>query len=145
MKTALFAGRFDPPTLGHLDLIERSERLCDRLVVGIAPSMGPSFILLEDRLLLLKKLLAPHKKTEVITIEALTSDLAPQINCLIRGIRNPTRPRPGRRARSRQLPFSPFGDSIFVIFTLSEPHLFFDCQGNPSFWRRCQQVRPSLS
>ena len=35
MKTAIFPGSFDPVTLGHLDIIERSSRLFDRLIVVI--------------------------------------------------------------------------------------------------------------
>ena len=35
MTTALFAGSFDPFTIGHLDIVERGLRLFDRIVVGI--------------------------------------------------------------------------------------------------------------
>ncbi len=35
MKQALIAGTFDPPTRGHLDIIERASPLCDHLIIGI--------------------------------------------------------------------------------------------------------------
>lgn len=33
---ALYAGSFDPPSLGHLDIMKRGVNLCDKLFVGIA-------------------------------------------------------------------------------------------------------------
>ena len=35
MKKAIYPGSFDPLTLGHLDIIERSARIVDELVVGV--------------------------------------------------------------------------------------------------------------
>ena len=35
-KKALYAGSFDPPSYGHLDVIERGLTLCDELTIGIA-------------------------------------------------------------------------------------------------------------
>lgn len=35
MKKALYAGTFDPITNGHLDLIKRASKLCDKLIVGV--------------------------------------------------------------------------------------------------------------
>ena len=36
MRIAIYPGSFDPPTRGHEDLIRRSLKLCDRLVVAVA-------------------------------------------------------------------------------------------------------------
>jgi pantetheine-phosphate adenylyltransferase len=36
MKKALFAGSFDPPTLGHLNIITRALALCDELYIALA-------------------------------------------------------------------------------------------------------------
>jgi pantetheine-phosphate adenylyltransferase len=36
MRTALMPGSFNPPTLGHLDIIERAAKICDLLYIGIA-------------------------------------------------------------------------------------------------------------
>ena len=35
MKKAIYTGSFDPVTLGHLDIIERSSKIVDKLVVGV--------------------------------------------------------------------------------------------------------------
>lgn len=40
MKQALFAGTFDPPTFGHLDLIKRAIKICDKLYVGVAVNIA---------------------------------------------------------------------------------------------------------
>ena len=38
-KTALYAGSFDPPSSGHLDIINRAIPLCDKLYIGIATNI----------------------------------------------------------------------------------------------------------
>ena len=35
-RTGIYAGSFDPPSSGHLDIIERASKLCDKLYIGIA-------------------------------------------------------------------------------------------------------------
>ena len=49
-RVGLYPGTFDPPTTGHLDIIERALRVVDRLVVGVAVNAEktPMFVL-EDR------------------------------------------------------------------------------------------------
>jgi pantetheine-phosphate adenylyltransferase len=48
-RVALYPGTFDPPTLGHLDIIKRAVKLVDHLVIGVAsnPSKSPLFTLEE--------------------------------------------------------------------------------------------------
>jgi len=40
VRKALYAGSFDPPSLGHLDIIQRALTLCDRVCVGIAVNIN---------------------------------------------------------------------------------------------------------
>lgn len=49
LRTALYPGTFDPLTNGHLDIIRRAEKLCDKLVIGVAINRdkGPLFSLEE--------------------------------------------------------------------------------------------------
>ena len=58
-RTALYPGTFDPMTLGHLDIMKRAARLCDRLIIGVAVSRtkGPLFSL-EDRVEMLEAAIA---------------------------------------------------------------------------------------
>lgn len=93
MKRALFAGTFDPPTLGHLDLIERSSWLCDELIIGIAinPAKQDTFTT-EERIGMLKMIAHSLSNVIVVTFSGLTADFAKehQISFLIRGIRSLT-------------------------------------------------------
>lgn len=92
MRTALFAGSFDPPTLGHWDIIQRAAKLFDKLyiVVGVNSSKKKAFLSASQRVDLLKKLTNNLKNIEVLQYEGLTVDLAQQLNVLylVRGIRN---------------------------------------------------------
>lgn len=63
-RIAIYPGTFDPITNGHMDIIRRATRLCDRLVVAVAinPDKGPLFSL-EDRVVLVREELAALTKT----------------------------------------------------------------------------------
>ena len=47
-RIAIYPGSFDPPTLGHLDVIERAAALFDRVVVGVLENPSKSPILAVD-------------------------------------------------------------------------------------------------
>lgn len=96
MTKAIFAGTFDPPTDGHLDLIERASRICDELIVaiGVNPSKSTLFTL-DERLSLLRECISVriksrNKKVTVDHYTGLLVDYAKSQNCslLIRGARN---------------------------------------------------------
>ena len=97
---ALYAGSFDPPTLGHLDVISRSRRLFDRIVVGIGENPGKEPMLAADeRLALLRAAVddmlaeTPGGAPVVVDIySGLTVDYAREVgaSALLRGIRNVT-------------------------------------------------------
>ena len=97
---ALYAGSFDPPTLGHLDVISRSRRLFDRIVVGIGenPDKEP-MLAADERLALLRAAVddmlaeTPGGAPVVVDIySGLTVDYAREVgaSALLRGIRNVT-------------------------------------------------------
>lgn len=55
MRTGLYAGTFDPLTLGHLDIIERACPLVDRLVIGVAINRDKSPLFdLEERVAMVR-------------------------------------------------------------------------------------------
>jgi pantetheine-phosphate adenylyltransferase len=97
-RTALFAGSFDPITLGHLDVVHNAVRLVDRLVlaVGVHPGKTPLFSA-DERLQMLAEICAPAGRAagcEVIctTFAGLVVAAAKQAGAtiLIRGVRDGT-------------------------------------------------------
>lgn len=87
---ALYPGSFDPLTLGHLDLIERADRLFDGLVVAVLrnPGKQPSFPL-EQRLEQIRRATGHLAAVEVSSFDGLTVDYARQCGStvILRGLR----------------------------------------------------------
>lgn len=90
MKVGIYAGSFDPITLGHLDVIKRAARIVDRLVIGVLnnTSKTPSFTS-EERVELIRRVTKDIPNVEVETFDGLTVDFAKQKNAriLVRGLR----------------------------------------------------------
>ncbi|HEV8052497.1 MAG TPA: pantetheine-phosphate adenylyltransferase [Parachlamydiaceae bacterium] len=92
MKVALFAGTFDPPTLGHQEIIERAALLCGKLYVAVAKSEGKNSrsLLHEERISLLQTLTKTLKNVKIVPFTGLVVDFAKKqgVDFLVRGIRN---------------------------------------------------------
>lgn len=90
MKTALFPGSFDPPTLGHFDIIQRAATLADKLYVGVAVNLrkAPVFSI-DERRDMLKLITKDMPKVEVLVFEGLVVDFAVdlKVESLIRSFR----------------------------------------------------------
>ena len=71
--TAFFSGSFDPVTLGHLDLIERSAAFLDRLVIGVGvhDAKKPMFTA-QDRIEMLTDVTEPIAARHDCTIDIVT-------------------------------------------------------------------------
>ena len=89
---ALFPGSFDPPTLGHLDLIERAVALFGPLLVAVAdnPAKSPVFSAAERVGLI--EAMCTELPVEVVAFSGLVVDLAADRGCtvLLRGLRSVT-------------------------------------------------------
>jgi len=88
--TAIYPGSFDPPTNGHLDLIERGSLIFDELRVAILRnSEKQPLFSLGERKNMLEELTAPFKNVSVDTFEGLTVDFAVKVKAkaILRGIR----------------------------------------------------------
>ena len=87
---AIYPGSFDPPTNGHLDLIERGGKIFDELVVAILrnPDKNPLFSLGERRAML-EALTADFRNVLVDVFDGLTVDYAARVKAgaVLRGIR----------------------------------------------------------
>lgn len=87
----LFAGSFDPPTLGHLNVIERSAKFCSELVVALAENTSKKpFLSIEVRKKLLEELTQHLPQVKIVAITGLTAEYAQthDVDCFIRSIRN---------------------------------------------------------
>ena len=91
MRIGIYPGSFDPLTYGHLDIIERATKICDRLIVGILiNSAKKSLFDLEERIEILKHCCNEYDKNiEVISFGGLLVDYCSHndISFIIRGLR----------------------------------------------------------
>ena len=90
-RIAVFPGSFDPLTNGHLDLIERSARMFDRVIVAVLRNTSkPPFFSLDDRLAMLREVLGGHAGVDVDAFEGLLVDYArkQRATVVIRGVRS---------------------------------------------------------
>jgi pantetheine-phosphate adenylyltransferase len=92
MTKALFAGSFNPLTLGHLDIIERAAPLFDSLLLGVAINLEKSQALFspQEILEMLKSATSHLPNVEVASFVGLTVSFAKQkgANVLIRALRS---------------------------------------------------------
>ena len=90
MKRWLYPGTFDPPTRGHLDLIERALPLCDELIVAVAENREKHTLLeLPERLRLMATMTAGMPHLRVIGFDTLLTEqvLAHKVDAVLRGVR----------------------------------------------------------
>jgi pantetheine-phosphate adenylyltransferase len=87
---ALYPGTFDPPTSGHVDLIQRGAKIFDQLTVAILinPVKNPLFTV-EERVEMLKEVTAGIGNISVATFDGLMVEFARQqgATAVLRGIR----------------------------------------------------------
>ena len=91
MNIAVFPGSFDPPTYGHLNIIERVRMVFDRVDVVVAVNPNKTYTFPdEERFSMMQKLLKPYENVEVHLWDNLIVNYAKKIGAkvLIRGIRN---------------------------------------------------------
>ncbi len=91
MIKALFPGSFDPPTYGHLNIIERSASLFSHLDIVIGENNAKKYLFSnEERLQMVKDLTKHLDNVSVHVYSGLTVDICKELhtNIIIRGVRN---------------------------------------------------------
>ena len=95
MKTAIYPGTFDPITFGHIDVIKKSLKIFDRVIVATTDNINKNyFFSIEERLSIIKNSLFKDlklnkKKIIIAPFDTLTIDLCKKYNAtvIIRGLR----------------------------------------------------------
>ena len=90
---ALYPGTFDPPTLGHISIIDRAAKLFEKLTIGVASLSEKNPMLnLEQRIGLMKNIFKDNPKIDVKPFSGLLVDFAKSENAriIVRGMRNIT-------------------------------------------------------
>lgn len=89
-KKAIFPGTFDPFTIGHLSIVQRSLGFFDEIVIAIGNNISKkTFFPMEKRIEMVEKIFENEPRVSVMGYESLTADFAKKINAdvILRGIR----------------------------------------------------------
>ena len=94
-KTAIYPGTFDPITFGHVDVIKKSLKLFDTIVVGVSEESNKNYLFSSDERIeivkkaLFKDLKLNKKKIKIVSFSSLTTDLCKKYksNIILRGLR----------------------------------------------------------
>ena len=90
MKRAIYPGSFDPVTFGHIDMIERSAKIVDELVVAILvnSAKNPLFSV-EERVSMLREITGHVPNIKITSFHGLLIDYAKEVDAciVVRGLR----------------------------------------------------------
>ena len=93
-KIGIYPGTFDPMTNGHLNIIIRSMKIIDKLIIGVADNLNKTPLLsIKERIDIITKDLNSNKFTndniEIYPVKGLLTEFAKEhnANCIIRGLR----------------------------------------------------------
>lgn len=90
MRIAVYPGSFDPVTNGHLDIIERSSRVFDKVVVGVLNNSGKNPLFsAEERVEMLKSVTGHMENVEIDSFSGLLVDFVKMKNAsvIVKGLR----------------------------------------------------------
>ncbi len=90
-NTVICPGTFDPPTIGHINIVERALNIFDRVIVGVAiqSTKAPHFTVAE-RVAMLKTIFSDYPNVEIDAFDGLIVEYAKRrgVHKILRGIRN---------------------------------------------------------
>ncbi len=90
-RIALFAGSFDPFTIGHQSIVDRGLEIFDRIIIGIGTNAEKKgWLPVSERRSAIERLYATDSRVEVIEFNCLTTEAAHRVGArfLLRGVRS---------------------------------------------------------
>lgn len=93
MKTAIFPGSFDPFTLGHLDVLQSSLKLFDKIIIAVGTNvLKKSLFTVEERISMIESATGKTDNVDICSYKGLTVDLCRDLNVyfIVRGLRTTT-------------------------------------------------------
>lgn len=90
MKRAIYPGSFDPVTFGHLDIIERSAKIFDEVIIGVLNNSAKNALFtVEERVAMIEDLVRQYPNVTVDSFDGLLVDYAKKKEAavIIRGLR----------------------------------------------------------
>lgn len=126
MKIAVYPGSFDPVTLGHIDIISRSAKLFDKLIVGVLVNSSkiPLFSA-EERVNMLRDIVSEYPNVEVRSFDGLLVEFARMCNAtaVVRGLRAVTDFEYELQMSQTNRIIAPGIDTIFLTTNLNYAYL----------------------
>ncbi len=126
MKIAIYPGSFDPMTYGHLDIIERSSKMVDKLYVSVLinSAKNPLFSI-DERVSMIKDMTSHLPNVEVTAFDGLLVDYAKKMNAsiLVRGLRAVTDFEYELQIAQTNRIVNPEVDTIFLTTSLEYSYL----------------------
>ena len=135
MKRAIYPGSFDPLTLGHLDMIERSAKIVDELVIGVLNNSAKnSLFSLDERVSMIKEMTESMPNVTVASFDGLLVDYMKEINAtiIVRGLRAVTDFEYELQIAQTNHVENPEVETIFLTTSLQYSYL----SSSPSSFRR---------
>ena len=124
-QTAVYAGSFDPITLGHVDIVRRGATLFDRVVIAVGQNPAKRYTFdLQERIRIIQSALSELDNVEVDSFDGLLVDYCVEVgaNVILRGLRAVTDFEFEFKIGLANMDMAP---DIQTVFLLSEPRMLF--------------------
>ena len=126
MKIAIYPGSFDPFTLGHLDIVERSAKIADELIVAVLrnSAKNPLFSI-GERVSMIKELVSHLPNVRVDSFDGLTAEYAKAqgATIIVRGLRAVTDFEYELQIAQTNRVINPGIDTVFLTTNLSYSYI----------------------
>ena len=126
MTTAVYPGSFDPVTLGHMDIIERTSKMMDHVIIGVLQNKAKTPLFsVEERVRMLEEITSHLDNVEVRFFHGLLVDFVHEChaNVIVRGLRAITDFEYELQMAQTNRVMAPDIDTVFLTTNLSYSYL----------------------